>query len=208
MLRIFGKETSINVRKVLWLCTELGRSFELEPWGYGVRDPQTPGFLLMNPNGQVPVIRDGDFVLWESNTICRYLAAQSGRHDLMPTDPKERARVEQWMDWQATDLNSAWRYVFMARVRCSPDYADVASVERSEVEWNRKMTLLDQQLLKTGAFVAGETFTLADIVIGLSINRWNMTPLSTRPVLRALEGYGERLASRDGFHRYCANGTP
>lgn len=203
MLQLFGKASSINVRKVLWLCAELDQPFELQVLAGG-----DPILLALNPNAQVPVIQDGEVVLWESNTICRYLAGRAGRRDLLPTEPEPRARVEQWMDWQATDLNSAWRYVFMARVRQHPDYKDEVSIGRSESEWNSKMDILDRQLVKTGAFVAGAQFSLADIVIGLSVNRWRLTPQDKRPVFPAVAAYCERLADREGFHQYCANGTP
>ena len=203
MLKLFGKALSINVRKVLWLCTELDQPFELK-----VLESGDPILLALNPNAQVPVIQEGEVVLWESNTICRYLAGRAGRCDLLPADPEPRARVEQWMDWQATDLNSAWRYVFMARVRQHPDYKDEWSIARSEREWNSKMDILDRQLRKTGAFVAGAQFSLADIVIALSVNRWRLTPQDKRPVFPAVAAYSERLADREGFQRYCANGIP
>ena len=119
-LRILGKPISINVRKVLWLCDELALPCELEAWGAGYRDPDTPEFRALNPNAMVPVIVDGDAVLWESNTICRYLAGKAMRDDLLPREPLARARVEQWMDWQGGDLNNAWRYAFMGLVRLSP----------------------------------------------------------------------------------------
>lgn len=207
MLKILGKPTSINVRKVLWLCHELGLPFELEEWGSGYRSTEDPGFLALNPNGLVPVIRDGDLVLWESNTICRYLAGREGRVDLLPMEPAARARVEQWMDWQATELNNAWRYVFMARVRRSPAHAEPSLIEASEREWNQRMLLLDQQLARTGAYVAGAAFSLADVVIGLSVNRWRMTPMP-HPELPAVMAYVQRLEERPGYRRHGGNGVP
>ena len=203
MLKLVGKASSINVRKVLWLCTELDQPFELK-----VLESRDPILIALNPNAQVPVIQEGEVVLWESNTICRYLAGRAGRRDLLPAEPEPRARVEQWMDWQATDLNSAWRYLFMARVRQHPDYKDEGAIARSEREWNSKMDILDRQLRKTGAFVAGAQFSLADIVIALSVNRWRLTPQDKRPVFPAVAAYSERLADREGFQRYCANGIP
>lgn len=206
-LRILGKASSINVRKVLWTCAELGLAFEREDWGSGFRSPQDPAFLALNPNGLVPVLVDGDTVLRESNTICRYLAGREQRHDLLPAEPAARARVEQWMDWQATELNNAWRYAFMALVRQSPAHRDAAALAASAAEWNRLMALLDQQLERSGAFVAGAAFTLADVVLGLSAYRWRMTPIE-RPALRALEAWLERLNERAGFRLHGANGTP
>jgi glutathione S-transferase len=207
MLRILGKASSINVRKVLWTCAELGIPFEREVWGAGFPSTQTASFLALNPNAMVPVIVDGDVVLWESNTICRYLAARAPAGEaLLPADPLARARVEQWMDWQATELNNAWRYAFMALVRESRAHADPIQVERSRVEWNRHMGLLEQRLAASGAFVTGARFSLADIVLGLSLNRWLMTPIE-RPDYPALRAYAERLRRRPGCAAYCMNGV-
>lgn len=207
MLKILGKPVSINVRKVLWLCEELALPYELEAWGDGHRDTHAPEFLALNPNALVPVVIDGDAVLWESNTICRYLAAKQGRDDLLPRDVLARARVEQWMDWQLGDLNNAWRYAFMALVRRSDAHQDAAAIEASAAAWNRHMAILEGQLEKSGLFVTGETFTLADIVLGLSVNRWFMTPIG-RPELPHVQAYYDRLATRAGFRRHGRNGTP
>lgn len=207
MLQVLGRPNSINVRKVLWLCAELDLPYEHAPWGVPELPLQSPEYLALNPNALVPVIRDGDFVLWESNTICRYLAAKHARTDLLPAEPAARARVEQWMDWMTTELNNAWRYAFQALVRKNPDYADPRAIEASIANWNRKMTLLDAQLQRTGAHVAGNAFTLADITVGLAVHRWFMTPMQ-RPALPMVEAYYERLSERPGFRAHGRNGVP
>jgi glutathione S-transferase len=207
MLRILGKPTSINVRKVLWLCEELALPHVLEPWGAGYRDTDTPEFRALNPNALVPVAIDGDAVLWESNTICRWLAGKAGRDDLLPREPLARARVEQWMDWQAGDFNNAWRYAFMHLVRKSPAHQDPAAVAAGTAAWNRHVAMLDEQLARTGAFVAGPGFTLADIVIGLSVNRWFETPME-RPALAHVQAYYDRLTQRAPFRLHGRNGMP
>jgi glutathione S-transferase len=207
MLKILGKPVSINVRKVLWLCEELALPCEQEAWGAGYRDTHAPEFLALNPNALVPVIVDGDTVLWESNTICRYLAARQGRDDLLPRDALARARVEQWMDWQGGDLNNSWRHAFMGLVRHSPAHQDPGAIEASAASWNRHMAILEQQLGRSGDFVTGATFTLADIVLGLSVNRWFMTPIE-RPELPHVRAYYDRLATRAGFRLHGRNGTP
>ena len=207
MLTILGKSASINVRKVLWTCAEIGLPFDLEEWGAGFRATDVPEFRALNPNAMVPVIRDGDFVLWESNTICRYLANAHQRRDLLPDVPGQRALVEQWMDWQSGELNNAWRYAFMALVRGSPVHQDPGLIEGSIANWNRHMQMLETQLASTGAFVTGRTFTLADIVLALSANRWLSTPMA-RPDCPAIAGWLVRTgAGRPGFDQYCCNGT-
>jgi glutathione S-transferase len=207
MLKLLGKAASINVRKVLWTCTELGLPVEREDWGQPLRDPQAPEFLALNPNGLVPVLRDGDAVLWESNTICRYLAAREGRSDLLPVAPLARAQVEQWMDWQAGELNNSWRYAFMALVRRSPAHTDATQVAAGVAGWNRHMAILDGQLQRTGAHAAGDAFTLADVVLGLATHRWQAAPIE-RPALPAVAAYQERLAQRPGFLAHGRDGGP
>ncbi len=207
MLKILGKPTSINVRKVLWLCDELRLPCKLEPWGGGYRDTHAPEFLALNPNALVPVLIDEDAALWESNTICRYLAAKAGREDLLPRDPLARARIEQWMDWQGGDMNNSWRYAYMHLVRHSPAHQDAQAVEASIASWNRHVTILERQLEKSGDFATGSTFTLADIGLGLSVNRWVMTPIA-RPELPRVAAYYERLSERAGFRAHGRNGMP
>jgi glutathione S-transferase len=155
----------------------------------------------------VPVLADGDFTLWESNAICRYLCAREANDALLPRETRARAQVEQWMDWQATELNNAWRYAFMALVRASPAHTDPAQIEASAANWNRHVGMLEARLAASGAYVAGERFTLADIVIGLSLNRWAMTPMA-RPDYPHVAAYRARLAQRPGYAAWCANGVP
>ena len=199
MLRVLGYVGSINVRKVLWTCAELDLPFE--------RVESDPELLARNPNAKVPVIRDGDFVLWESNSICRYLANKHPRAKLLPAEPEARALVEQWMDWQATDLNTAWRYCFMALARKSPAHTDAAEIAKSTVEWNRLMSLLDAHFARGGQFVTGEFFTLADILLGLTTHRWLHTPME-RPHLDALHGYYQRLSVRPAFRAHVSAEVP
>jgi len=206
-LKVFGKASSINVRKVLWVCHEIGMPYTQEDWGVGFSSTTTPAFLSMNPNGLVPVIEDENGFLWESNTICRYLAAKHDRTDLLPASLRSRALVETWMDWQATDLNSAWRYAFLALVRRDPACRDEAQIVVSLRNWNDKIGVLERQLASTGAFATGKAFTIADVVLGLSVNRWMMTPM-TRPNYPAVAAYYERLSERPGFLDHGRNGIP
>ena len=207
MEKLLGRTSSINVRKVLWTLHELDVSIEREDWGIGFRSTKTPEFLNLNPNGLIPVYIEGDFVLWESNTICRYLATKYKRYDLLPYEVQNRATVEKWMDWSATNLNSAWRYSFMALVRKAPKYNDPKEIASSISSWNRHMELLDKQLTRTQAYVVGEEFTLADIVVGLSINRWIMSPIDHANCPAVLSFY-EKLKQRDGFLKNGAGYDP
>lgn len=205
MLRILGKTTSINVRKVLWTCVELGLPFEQEDWGAGFRATADPRFLALNPNAMVPVIQDGDFTLWESSTIIRYLATAHGGEALYPS--QARARVDQWIDWQAMDFNRSWSFAFQSLVRRSPAHQEARALADGCADWARHMAILEGQLAATGAYVAGDAFSLADIPIGLSVNRWFETPLA-HPHLPNVSAYYERLSDRAGFLLHGRNGMP
>lgn len=208
MLQIFGKSTSINVRKVLWTCAEIGIPFVQTEVGSGTPNlASTPEFMALNPNAMVPVIQHEGHTLWESNTICRYLATRFQRFDLLPQDAMARAQIEKWMDWQATELNNSWRYAFMATVRQSPTHRDRTALDHGVSEWNRHMHILDRQLSSTGAYVNGAEFSLADIVLGLSLNRWRSAPIAHAD-LPAVASYFALLLERPGFLQYGANGIP
>ena len=198
-LKVLGRISSINVRKVLWTCAELDLHFE--------HVESDPALLARNPNRQVPVIRDGEFVLWESNAICRYLAGKQPRNALLPDDGTARALVEQWMDWQATELNTAWRYAFNGLVRKSAAHSDPAAIAASIDSWNRHMRILDEHFAHGGQFITGEFFTLADVVIGLSTHRWLLSPIE-RPPLDAVHGYYQRLSVRPAFRAHIDPHVP
>ncbi len=198
-LRVLGRTSSINVRKVLWTCAELGLPFE--------QIESDPHLLARNPNAMVPVIQDGEFVLWESNAICRYLANSVSRSTLLPKEPEPRALVEQWMDWQASELNPAWRYAFVGLVRKHADFQDSGLIAASVANWNRHMRLLDDHFASGGQFITGEFFTLADVVIGLATHRWLLTPID-RPHLDAVHGYYQRLSVRPAFRAHISVDVP
>ncbi|WP_332653972.1 glutathione S-transferase family protein [Brevundimonas sp.] len=205
MLRLAGRPTSINVRKVVWTLGELGEPFELfDP----SLDPNGAQDLMsLNPIGLSPVLQDGERLLWESNTICRYLAGKFDRTDLLPANPGDRSEVEKWMDWQATNLNSAWVACFMALVRRDPAFvADPGAVQHSQKRWNALNLVLDAHLANT-QYLALDRFTLADIVIGLSIHRWRDTPM-LRPPTPHLDRYFTRLRERAPMLAALGRGEP
>jgi glutathione S-transferase len=207
MLRIFGYAASINVRKVLWTCEEIGIRFVREDWGGAFRSTSDPELLAKNPVGMVPVVEDGETTVWESNTIVRYLASSRGRHDLLPAEPHRRAHVEQWMDWQASDLNNTWRYAFQALVRRNPQYDDPRAVEASIRQFTGAMAIIDAQLGETASHIAGSDFTAADIAIGLAVHRWLSTPFD-KPRYDHVDRYYRRLSARPAFARYGRDGRP
>ena len=207
MLKIYGYAQSINVRKVLWACEELGLAFERVDWGGPFRSTSEAAFRALNPVGMVPVIDDDGKVVWESNVIVRYLATSRGRTDLLPGEPAARARVEQWMDWQASDFNNSWRVCFQGLVRRNPAFQDKGAIDASVDLFNRMVGVVDAELGRTGAYIAGESFTVADIVIGLSLHRWQSVPMP-RPQCTNVERYLVRLLERPGFARYGRDSGP
>jgi len=208
MLRVLGRANSFNVRKVLWLCDEIGIPFEREDWGRGYRPTSDPAFLEINPIGLVPSVIDDGVVLRESNTIVRYLATKHGRHDLYPLDPVARAGVEQWMDWANYETSISLRGAFLGGMLNEPPWNNAWFVEQGRRQITREVGQLDQHLAKAGtAFVAAAAFTVADIPIGLVVNRWFCLDFE-RPHYRAVADYYARLSERPAYRRHVRNGLP
>ena len=206
MLKILGRVTSINVRKVLWTADELGLAYEREDWGLPIRNPRVPEFLALNPNGLVPVLIDDGFVLWESNPIMRYLAEGDGAAiRVMPDDKQGRALADQWLDWQQTELVPAWAYAYRALGRKMPGYDDKTQIDKSIELWTARMEILEKQLAGS-QYVAG-SFSLADIALGVAVHRWFSTSFE-KPALAKVEGYYERLKARPTAAAHLTEKTP
>lgn len=207
MLKIYGRPNSLNVRKVLWLCHEIGIGYERSDWGRDYRQTTEPDFMKVSIFGVVPVVDDDGFILRESNTIARYLATKHGRADLYPTEIKARAIVEQWMDYGNTDLGSGMRPVFQGRVLGIAPHNLAEMVAWGAANWNKQMSQVDKHLQGAGPWLAGRDFTLADIPCGLMIHRWMVIDFD-KPKLPALATYYERLCARPGFKAHGCNGMP
>ena len=208
MLKIYGRANSINVRKVLWLCDEVGQTYEREDWGRGYKPTSEAAFQKVSSFGVVPVVVDDGFILRESNTIVRYLASKHKRADLYPADLQARAQAEQWMDWAATDIYTPIRPVFLGlQVKMAPFKDDKAGIEAGIKEWGRQMQLLDAHLAAHGPYVTGKSFTVGDIPVGLVVNRWFAIPFE-KPQLKAVASYYDRLAERAPYRAHGRNGTP
>jgi glutathione S-transferase len=207
MLKIYGRANSINVRKVLWVADEIGLPYTREDWGRGYRPTSDPEFLKLNSMGVIPVIDDDGFILRESNAIIRYLAAKHGRTDLYPADLRARASVEAWMDWASTDLYNGVRPVFLGLQVKMPGFQDAKLIEASINDWTKQMTLLDRQLADHGPFLMGQRFTLADVPVGLIVNRWFGIDFK-KPQLAAIVTYYDKLAERPPYRAHGRNGIP
>lgn len=198
-VRVLGRETSINARKVLWALDELGEAYEREDWGLPIRDPNVPQFLALNPNGMVPVLIDADgTTMWESNAILIYLAQTRGA--LLPSGRQELGRALQWLGWQATDLNFAWKGV-QALQRGAPGHDEPGVVEQAVGAWWAKMRILEAELARREGFIAGDSLTIADIALGLSCHRWFKAAID-RPDLPAVSRYYQMLRQRPAGARW------
>ena len=205
-MKLLGRITSVNVRKVAWTADLLGIAYEREDWGLPLRDPREAAFLALNPNAQVPVIIDDGFVLWESNAIMRYLAETRGSA-LWPKEPKSRALVDQWLSWQVSELNPAWSYAVQALLRRTPGYDREELVADSIRRWSAKMAIVEGQLQGGSGYLVNGALSLADIALALATHRWVSTPFD-HPVLPAVEAHYHNMRETAAGRRYLGSDTP
>ena len=193
MLKIWGRLSSINVRKVVLAAQWLQVPFERVEAGHEFGIVQTPEYLGKNPNGLVPLVEDGAFVLWESNVIVRYLCAKYGAGSLSPEQLEERFDAERWMDWQQTTLNPAGRGAFVQLLRTAPEKRSQDVIAQSIAATEPLLGVLDAHLSQR-SFMAGDGFTMADIPIACEIHRWHGLPLP-RPERPNLERWYQGILS-------------
>jgi glutathione S-transferase len=201
MLNIWGRISSINVRKVVWCAQELGLDFQRTEAGGRFGIVRTPGYLALNPNALVPCIDDGEGaarrVLWESNVIVRYLCAKHAPGTLYPEPLDARFDAERWMDWQQTTLNPVSAGAFKQWIRTPAAERDAAAIERSVTATEPLFALLDAHLA-TRSFMTGDDFTMADIPLGCEAHRWFGLPPTdyTRPSWPNVERWFADLKAR------------
>jgi glutathione S-transferase len=200
MLKIFGRNNSINVMKVLWACEDLGLPFERVDLGGAFGFKNEPNYLKLNPNGRVPTIDDNGFILYESNVIVRYLASTYGNGKLLPQG-KERWVGEQWMDWQQTTLLAPMSTVFWQLVRTEPAKRDRAAIQAAAQTLAGLWPFVDDRLSRR-PYLAGDTFSMADIPLGCMAYRWYAFEGVERPALKHLENWWRRLKERPGYQKH------
>jgi glutathione S-transferase len=201
MLTIYGRTNSANVQKVLWCLGELGLPYERIDAGLAHGLNTEPWYLALNPNGRVPLLVDGTFSLWESNTIVRYLAGKHGLGTLCPASLEKRALAERWMDWQLSTLAAPVSTVFQSLYRTPAERRDAATIDRNMREANRALGLLEAHL-ERHAFVAGDEFTMGDIAVGTMAHRWLEMSGIERAPLPATHAWRARLAERPAFRAH------
>ncbi|MEO0372033.1 MAG: glutathione S-transferase family protein [Pseudomonadota bacterium] len=198
MMQIYGRATSSNVQLVMWTVAELGLNHDRLDFGHMHGGLETPEFRAMNPHGKIPVLKDGDLVIWESCAILRYLAATYGSETFWPAAPRARAEVDMWAEWGKNELcNNFTVPIFWSRVRTAAKDRDVAALDRAVTAFNGYMAHLDARL-QGRDFVCGDTLTAADIVIGHLLYRWFTIDVA-RDGYPAVEAYYNRLTERPAY---------
>lgn len=207
-LRLWGRRAAFNVQKVLWCADELGlRDFEQIDAGQHYGRNTEPFFLAMNPNGRIPVLEAGDFVLWESHAIIRFLCARLGQGALAPAAQRTWARADQWMDWAATTLYyPTFRNYYIYCARTPLPEQDAAKVAHMTAEVHAILAIAERQLERT-AFIADDSLTMADFALGVMVDKWARLD-EARGQFPALRGYHRRLGERAAFARRVACFAP
>ncbi len=199
MLKIWGRDNSVNVEKVLWACEEMGIAYQRVDAGgqFGIVD--TPEYRALNPNGLVPTVEVDGLVLWESNAIVRYLAAKHSASDLWPDDLAIRAEGDRWMDWMNSTFWPGFRDLFWNLVRTPPDRRDAQAMQASLSTSTQALSYLDAHLTRR-VYIAGDRFTAGDIPMGCAIWRWMSLPIE-RPQYKALARWFDTLSEREAYRK-------
>ena len=203
MIKVWGRNNSSNVQKVMWAIGEIGLPHERIDVGGAFGKNREPAYLAMNPNGLVPTLEEEDgFLLWESNTIVRYLAAKQKAGGLEPADLRTRALASKWMDWQLVVAGRAIFACFWGLIRTPADKRDHAAIEESKKKTTAAMTIMDQQLAKT-RYLAGDDFSYGDIPVGIIAYRYRQL-VPERPALANFERWYGAISSRPAFKDHIA----
>jgi glutathione S-transferase len=202
--QIWGRANSVNVQKVLWCCRELELVYERIDAGMQFGRNQDPDYLAMNPNGRVPTLIDGDFVLWESNSIMRYLVLSYGEGStLYPASPKLRAGIDRWLDWTLSTLQPVDRPLFWGLVRTPVEQRDMQALQKHADAAAAQWQVLEAHLA-TRNYVEGGQLTLADIALGAYARRWFGVEGVGKPPLPRLERWYAQFSGRAGFEEFVA----
>jgi glutathione S-transferase len=198
MLKVWGRNTSSNVQKVVWALAEMAIPFERIDAGGAFGKTTEPCYLAMNPNSLVPTLEEDDgFTLWESNTIVRYLAAKHAAQVLEPADPKVRARAQMWMDWQLTVMGPSITPVFWQMIRTPVDKRDPNVIAASKEKTIAAARIMDEQLGRT-PYLAGDDFSYGDIPLGIMIYRY-VQLIPERPATANLDRWYAAISARPAF---------
>jgi len=199
MLRLLGRKTSGNVQKVLWLLEELELEYTREDYGKQFGNTGDSSYLSLNPTGKVPTLVDGAHVVWESNTILRYLCSKTAS-ELLPSDAKLRSRCETWMDWLLASLNA--NYVEVFKETKKPEDERSSNLSAMAESLGIQLTILNRHL-QSNEWLAGSHMTVADIALGPICNRCLGFPV-TLPELPELNRWHRVISERPAYQRVVA----
>jgi len=203
MIRVWGRTTSSNVMKVLWLLEEFSLSYQRVDAGGAFGHTDTPAYRAMNPTGLVPTLEENGFALFESNAILRYLAnAYLSDSDWYPAAPRARAPVDAWLDLQQTLVGPPAGRVFLGMVRTAPEKRDMQAIGAAVAEAGRAWALVDAKLAGQ-AFLFGAKPSIADVALGVHVHRWFAMDIP-RPDLPALRAWYDRLLLREPYQVHVA----
>ncbi|MEO6749441.1 MAG: glutathione S-transferase family protein, partial [Casimicrobiaceae bacterium] len=158
----------------------------------------TPEYAAMNPMKKVPTLVDGDTVVWQSNSILRYLANKT-RSTLYPADAAQRSQVDRWMDWSLAEYNP----VYLAGFRDAKK-AEAERAADTATNLGNELKLLEGQLAKT-RWVAGDQFSIADVALGPVVKRGVGFPLGL-PAFPKISAWVGALQARPAFQKATAAG--
>lgn len=202
MITLWGRTNSTNVKKALWALEELGVPYERREAGGAFGVVNEAAYRAKNPNGLVPLLEDGDYVLWESNAIVRYLSATHGVGTLWAEDPAERAIGDKWMDWTTSAIAGPFRDVFWNMVRMAPDKRDMAAVTRG-LEVCSDLFARADAALADAPWLSGQSFRMGDIPLGCFVYAWFEMDIA-RPDTPHLRAWYERLLERPAYRKAVA----
>ncbi len=199
MLKVYGRTSSVNVQKVMWIIGELGLEYEREDVGGAFGRNDEDWYLALNPMGRVPMLDDDGYILWESNAIIRYLAR---RHDsdLYPSEPRACGDVDKWMDWKLGFLQPAITPAFWGLIRTPEADRDLAAIQASSAQTASLLAVVDKHL-QGRDYLAGDGLSLADMPVGAMTYRWYGLDVE-HPDYPNLRAWYERLTERPAYREH------
>ena len=199
MLKLFGRRDALNVQKLTWFAGELDLAVERVDRGGPFGGNRDPAYLALNPNGTVPTLVDGEFVLWESNAVVRYLAETYGGPPWLPADRQGRALAGQWMDWSIAVIIRRIAPLIEG-LREPAERQDAAQIAAHRDRVAEAWTVLDNHLANRD-YILGAAPTIADVALGAVVNRWYVLPIE-RPARPRLEKWYGRLRERPAYRHH------
>ncbi len=210
MLKLWGRVNSINVQKVLWVLDSLALDYTRTDAGLEFSVNKSNDYLAKNPNGRVPLLEDGDYQIWESHSICRYLcnvqlpggATKQVADHFYPQDLKKRGQVDQWLDWTLWGISAPMVTVFRQRVRLAPEKREPLRMAEAEAESREHLRVANHRL-EESAYLAGEHLSLADIALAPIAYRASALGL-VDATLTGMDRWLSRLQKEKGYQKWVA----